>query len=1309
MALLLALLLPGVPTAAPLNETLFDDVEELRADEAGVEFTLRPTLRGAGLDDLGLRRLDVVHCPDRNRPVRRLRLALPPGADHRLTLLGSRTSPVAGPFDEAGFEGANPAPLVDVREETLSGLRTLLLEIEVLRANGDGAQWLSELRLRVDFVGGRRSGATARLSTQDLAATFLNPRQAAAWGAAPTILREGGRVWDGSDWLRIPVSEEGLYRIRPADLSGQGLDPSQLDPAAFKLYAWGGRPIDEDPLADSNASLAPGERPLIRRLDGQPGFGGGDVLLFYAEGLKGWQTRSDGALEPWSNPYGQRHWLWLLVGGSQPGRTVAPLEADPGEGAPQTLSRLRWRDLVAERKEVAGNSSKLWFGDAFVRAGSRYSYDFAGPAATDAELRLDLLYYPDSGSGERMLYAVDDFAASSTVTPLSHVVLIPGSVSAGQQSVHVEKTSSSGRTNHLRYLQLSYEASPAFQDGIFRGESPELPGLYAFTAAGMPADGWLLDVTDPDSLRATSSASVVDRVVALEPGGSLGRVRRYFGAGGGAIRSLSGVQRTAMPALEAEAGTAQLILIAPLAFAEPAQRYVDHKNSLGRTSARLVLLEDVMAEYAGTDHDPGAIRNFLRQDWLTVTMPGEKRFVLLVGNGHYDPLGRISGGWAERVPAWYDDRNPNPNMTDDFYAMMETGNWLDLNVGRLPANTLADVEHYVDKAIVYETGLDAGLWRNRMLFVADDEHGKNGAVTYFETTHSEDAESLIEDFVPESYDIERLYLFDYPTVYNPEIRIYGKPAASQRLVDALNDGVALVSYMGHGNNTTWSDERVFEVGAHLGLLRPSGRPAFFIAATCSWAEMDLPVGLAFPQQLVNFEGGGAIGILAASRDTGGGSNEVFSRAMLPVFFDHDVNGTPRRTLAEATRIAKNVNYDWNRRKYLYLGDPSLLPAFPQDEGELTGVFVEGQPADTLLSHVLGGLGARSWTGETQPADAVRTGDAQVVVREAPILRRHDYDPYTDSVEYHGRYLEYEQPGPLLFAGSVPVEDGAMLARFVVPADVTGNGEAGRVRMYFHDGSGRDGLVYSDSVPIAANPDPPQDETAPALRVFFNGPSWREEDWLAPNSTIVVVVADSSGINLTGEIGHRIEMEIDGDTPEDLTASFVYDAQSYTSGRVEKRLPLLDPGVHSVRVRAFDNFNNPGYVETEFRVLGDERLELAEIVNFPNPVRGSTSFTFRVRGLVFEDPEDVELLVYTIKGRRVARERLELRGSGELLHSEDWRPLNDLGDPLGRGVYLYRIKLRVPAISYTLSGEDGNVETRRVSARTLEGTGKMIVE
>jgi hypothetical protein len=232
---------------------------------------------------------------------------------------------------------------------------------------------------------------------------------------------------------------------------------------------------------------------------------------------------------------------------------------------------------------------------------------------------------------------------------------------------------------------------------------------------------------------------------------------------------------------------------------------------------------------------------------------------------------------------------------------------------------------------------------------------------------------------------------------------------------------------------------------------------------------------------------------------------------------------------------------------------------------------------------------------------------------------------------------------------------------------------------------------------------------PGLRLSFNGPQWREGDLLAPNSSVYIVLQDSSGINLTGEIGHRIELVIDEGTPVDLTPHFVYDQGSYTQGTVQQELPWLESGAHEARVRAFDNFNNPGYAEARFELVPAGSLRLEELVNHPNPVKESTRFTFRLGGLALAPPADVELRVFTTRGRRVFADHLALDGNESLYYTEAWRPLDDRGDPLARGVYLYQLRLKVPSTSFSRVDELGNLVGESVSGGTITANGSLIVD
>jgi uncharacterized repeat protein (TIGR01451 family) len=68
---------------------------------------------------------------------------------------------------------------------------------------------------------------------------------------------------------------------------------------------------------------------------------------------------------------------------------------------------------------------------------------------------------------------------------------------------------------------------------------------------------------------------------------------------------------------------------------------------------------------------------------------------------------------------------------------------------------------------------------------------------------------------------------------------------------------------------------------------------------------------------------------------------------------------------------------------------------------------------------------------------------------------------------------------------------------------------------------------------------------------------------------------------------------------------------------------------------------------------------------PNPFSSSTSFSYEVRG----DASPVEIMVYDVAGRRIAKLVDEVRSAGR--HSVVWDGRSDEGVPVGRGIYFIR--------------------------------------
>ncbi len=1290
---------------------LYPDLQLLQSDESGVEFVLRLVVEDPIADAEGgyLPRMRGVG--QETNPQRSLHIALPRGVTPRLRLLNQISYTLPGPVSGCEFKGQNPLPLLSERVTQFDDLRELRVDLNLLRTSSSTSRIVRELHLRVDFERGAVAspGSLSRLRPDELRMHFLNAHQIGAWAEPRSLLREGATVWDGDTWLRIPVTEEGLYVIQPSMLSTLGLDPASLDPTTFKLYSYGGRQIDVSPISERAQQYDPHEVPMIRELDLSSGFSGQERLLFYGRGTHGLANLSDGTLRHYSHDYTDTNYYYLLVGGVQAGLVMDELEAGFVSGA-TTIEQAHWRGVIQEHKNVADTGSAYWYGDEFQGSGS-YEYTFSCPAITNGQLKLDWeFWYELGGSTQRIQFALDGVEMGASVRADSSVynfLEVTRSLSSGDHRVRASLYSSNGLRLLMQYLVLSYDTEPCFVDGELRFESPSNPGKYHYQISSYPANAYVMDVTDYDSIRVIQSNSFSQSVSPITANSIFGRARLYYGAAESALRTPENVSIDSMPDLASEAGSSDLIVIAPDAYHDAMQQLVDYKNSSTATSARLVSLEDVYRKYNCGVVDPGAVRNFLLQEYEQQT---PARYVLLVGNGHYDYRNLISGATPMVFPAWYIGND----MQDDFFVRVDADLHLGFSLGRLPANSVADAQAYVDKAIVYESGQAAGEWHNRLLFVADDEHWENGAVRSFEFTHSQDTESLIQEFVPEAFDTRRLYIFEYPSVYNPEIRVYEKPQAEERLLEELNNGVAMVSYMGHGNNTTWAHEYVFHQSKHLPLIQANDKPTIYLAATCSWAEIDLPIGQAMPLQLTNMPHGGAVGILAATRKTTGTSNYRMAEVIYSALFEYwnDATTPERITLADAMAAAKNDDTGYNNRAlYLYLGDPSILPAFPSGSGVVEHLVSGNVESDTLLTTELAVIQARTSAGEQQ--NAVLEGEASVLVREAPVSRTHAYDPIDGQEEYHGVSLSYEQPGPLIYRGTQPLANQEISARFIVPVDYSGAPGNGRIRMYYNGQDATDshgeGVVYFDGFAFDYNPDPESDTRAPDVGVTFNGPQWRPEDWIAANSALIVQISDSSGINITGEAGHRIELTLDGGQPIDLTELFEYDAESWMSGQVVKQLPQLDPGRHELQVRAFDSFNNPGYAESEFYVASEEAISLAAVVNFPNPVKETTQFTFTVSGVVPDALDEVTLSVYTLRGRRVARRTLDVSGSSALYYSEAWEPRNDHGDPLARGVYLYRLELRIDGFSYSLLDDYGNFQNYQIGSQTLAGQGKMIVE
>ena len=187
--------------------------------------------------------------------------------------------------------------------------------------------------------------------------------------------------------------------------------------------------------------------------------------------------------------------------------------------------------------------------------------------------------------------------------------------------------------------------------------------------------------------------------------------------------------------------------------------------------------------------------------------------------------------------------------TDDYLAAIY-GNIPELALGRFPAKNVQDVSRFIEKIKSIENNPTFGPWRQKVTLVADDaarpepNHGSI-ATGQSHTINSEQIAKLI----PLSINVEKLYMMEYPE--KNDASAYGviKPEATEALFNSLNNGTAIVSYIGHGSPFQLAQEKLLD---QVEVYKPNNTgarlPLWIVVRVLCW--FDDPLNDSFSEELI---------------------------------------------------------------------------------------------------------------------------------------------------------------------------------------------------------------------------------------------------------------------------------------------------------------------------------------------------------------------------------------------------------------------------------------------------------------------------
>ncbi|MBD3869720.1 MAG: hypothetical protein IFK94_16495, partial [Acidobacteria bacterium] len=416
--------------------------------------------------------------------------------------------------------------------------------------------------------------------------------------------------------------------------------------------------------------------------------------------------------------------------------------------------------------------------------------------------------------------------------------------------------------------------------------------------------------------------------------------RHFVAAVPGDLLKVDAGRRTNPVALRTRSVDVDYMVVCNGGFSGPAQTLADfHATFLpGTVSPRAMIVTEgeIYDNFSGGQKDAYAIRSYLK---FVYEQSGHRlRFVCFLGNTtrdfryYKDPDPSVElydflpTELRSNFPSFPAPYNSLPYASDDGLVSFEPGSWgvpdlPDLICGRLSASTVAEARRLVDNAIDYSSRPDAGLWRNKVLFTADDcVSFSSWPLPNGEDTHTRQAEYVTNSLLPLSLDVRKNYGVDYE--FPPSSRV--KPAMRVDINNEISSGGTIFYYVGHGAEDNLADEQIFQSRDIPNLTNRMMR-SVFIAFSCDVGVFDSPSRLSMAEQFILAENGGGIGAICASQVSFIGPNDRLSNAFfMNLYPDRHV---PKDVApAEALFLAKNtyVNSRGNSQRYNFFGDPGVI-------------------------------------------------------------------------------------------------------------------------------------------------------------------------------------------------------------------------------------------------------------------------------------------------------------------------------------------------------------------------------------------------
>jgi len=974
-----------------------------------------------------------------------------------------------------------------------------------------------------------------------------------------------------SDWYKISVSKDGIYKLDKAFFSSLGIDVANLNPSHINIYGNGNGKLPELNSVFRTDDLVKNDVLFVGESDGS--FDDADYILFHAWGPN--RINQVGVeFQREMNPYSTVSCYFIRISEND---TPARIQGEASIETPnQNVNSFDYFAVYEQELKSLVGGGQRWYGDLFDEELTKsFAFNIPNVVPTaPAKFRVSLASNPSSGSNTVQVAIGSEILSNFSLQNVSaDYARVEKSFEDATPQSSMPLTMTVNRSNpavmtYLDKIELNARSSLSLtgnQMYVRDLASVGAGNISAFSIANFVNNCFIWNVTDrqkPVAEIGSLNGSTYNFITRTDS------LKTFIVSNGSGFLIPTMVGKVVPQNLHA-LDYADLLIVTPEVFKDQAERLANlHRND--GLLVHVVTPEQIYNEFSSGSLDVTAIKWFAKMffDRANGNPDLMPKNLLLFGDGTYDPKNIISS--VNYIPTYQvaiSENHIDALVTDDYFGMMDDNESLgnadamDIGVGRMLISTAQNAKEQVDKVELYltngsnliNTNQDCcsgnsntdgtfGDWRLNYVQIADDEEGG-----YFVREDCEPQYEEVNTNHPEM-NADKLYTDAFVQVSGAGGQRY--PEVYDAITERVQRGALVVNYVGHGGEAGAALERIITIPQILSWTNLS-KLNLFVSATCEFTKYDDPNRVSAGEWVSLNPSGGAIALMTTTRSVYFDVNSTTGERFYENVFQRDNLFQPL-TFGEIMRRTKNAtNEGVNKRSFTLIGDPALKIALPKYRivtdsinhlsPNLANDTIEALSKMNIKGHLedFNGNILSSYEGILSPS----------VFDKPKIGKTLGQDPSSPIIEFSTQRNS-------MYKGKASIKNGYFDFTFVVPKDINyayGNGKIS----YYANNTSTDAFGEDKRFVVGGlNSAGLNDNVPPTVELYLNDINFVSGGLTDENPKLIAEIYDENGVNTVGNgIGHDIVAILDNNTSNPIVLNDYY-AANWTHTKVEKFLTIF---------------------------------------------------------------------------------------------------------------------------------------------------------